>query len=313
MYHTTRTGDHVAVPPRPAALALPALLLGALGIACAPLFVRWSETGPVATAFWRMLLSLPVLGAWWALSARRGDAAHRPSPRDRRGLAVAGLYFAADLGLWHWSIHFTSVANATLLANLAPVFVTLGAWIGRGQRPSRRFVLALALALAGTWTLLGEAGARNENAPLGNGLGVLTAVFYAGYILSVSDLRRRVSTAALMTISGAAAAAALLAIALLSGEVLVPASGRGWLVLGGLALVSQVAGQSLIAWALAHLAAGFSSLTLLLQPVCAALLAWWLLAEPLGGQQALGGAIVIAGVMLARLGRVAATSARAER
>jgi drug/metabolite transporter (DMT)-like permease len=134
----------------------------------------------------------------------------------------------------------------------------------------------------------------------GDLLGVGTAVFYAGYILCVADLRGRCSTVSILWASGAAACPPLLLVAVLSGEALLPVDARGWWVLIGLALVSQVAGQGLIAYSLAHLPAALSSLTLLLQPVCAALFAWALLAEALGARQALGGAVVLAGVALAR-------------
>jgi drug/metabolite transporter (DMT)-like permease len=70
----------------------------------------------------------------------------------------------------------------------------------------------------------------------------------------------------------------------------------------GLALVSHAAGQGLIAYALAHLPAAFSSVGLLLQPVVAALFAWLLLAEPLAALQVAGGMVVLAGIYLARRG-----------
>ncbi len=69
-----------------------------------------------------------------------------------------------------------------------------------------------------------------------------------------------------------------------------------------LALLSHVGGQSLIAYALAHLPAAFSSVSLLLQPVAAALLAWLILSEALGLLQGLGGAVVLAGIAIARRG-----------
>jgi drug/metabolite transporter (DMT)-like permease len=73
-------------------------------------------------------------------------------------------------------------------------------------------------------------------------------------------------------------------------------------VLVGLALISQVGGQGLITYALAHLPAAFSSVGLLLQPAIAALLAWVILSEPLGVWQALGGVIVLVGIAVARRG-----------
>lgn len=108
---------------------------------------------------------------------------------------------------------------------------------------------------------------------MGDGLAALAAVFYAGYFLSVSGLRPRFSTAAVMAYGAPAACAALLPVALLSGEGLLPASWQGWAVLLAVALVSHVLGQSLVAYALAGLPAAFSSVALLLQPTIAAALA----------------------------------------
>jgi drug/metabolite transporter (DMT)-like permease len=286
--------------------ALVALLCGAAAIAFAPIFVRWSEVGPSATAFWRIALALPVLALWMAAERRApGRAPAALGAADRRRLLLAGLFFAGDLAVWHWSIRFTSVANSTLLANFAPVFVTLGGWLLLRQVVTGRFLLGMTIALAGAWLLMsGKSGPSPSagNTLLGDALGLLTAVFYASYILAVADLRRRCSTATIMVWSGAACGPALLLAALASGERLLPATASGWGVLIGLALISQVLGQSLIASALATLPASFSSVGLLFQPLCAALLAWLLLSEPLGGRQALGGAIVILGVALSRSG-----------
>jgi drug/metabolite transporter (DMT)-like permease len=91
-----------------------------------------------------------------------------------------------------------------------------------------------------------------------------------------------------------------LIIALISGESLIAMKLTGWLILVGLALVSHVIGQSLIAFSLAHLAASFSSLTLLIQPVAATVLAWLILDEGLRTQQAIGGIAVLIGILLAR-------------
>ena len=132
---------------RRSSMALIALFAGAIGIAFAPIFVRLSEVGPVATAFWRLALALPLLALWMALQERgRKQGAARPAwPMA----VLAGLFFAADLAVWHWSIRLTSVANATFLANLAPVAVTLGAWILLGERARPVFFAGMLLSLAG--------------------------------------------------------------------------------------------------------------------------------------------------------------------
>ncbi len=284
-------------------IALIALFGGAVGIAFAPIFVRLSELGPSATAFWRLALALPPIWLWMILERRGAVAVRQPSRAgDYRWLVAAGVFFAFDLAVWHWSIKLTSVANATLLANATPIFVTLAAWLWFGERFTGSFILGTAAALAGAVILTGTSFRLSVQHLLGDGLGLLTAVFYAGYILAVKELRDNFSTATILTWSGAISAAALLPIALLSGEGLVAFSARGWAVLVGLALISQVGGQGLITYALAHLPAAFSSVGLLLQPAVAAALAWIILDEPIGIWQALGGATMLAGIILARRG-----------
>jgi drug/metabolite transporter (DMT)-like permease len=281
--------------------ALFALFAGAAAIATSALFVKVSETGPVATAFWRVFLALPVLWAW-ALSG--GWRAHREGYRSRRALMwSAGLLFVGDLAVWHWSILLTSVANATLLANLAPIFVTLAAWVIFRQAPTGAFLAGLGFALAGMALLIGSDLRWADGALPGNVLGVITAMFYGGYQMVVTRLRADVSTASIMAWSSAITAFVLLPLALASGEPFLPQSLMGWLKLFGLALVSQVAGQSLIAYAMAHLPATLSSVGLLLQPVIAALLAAALLGEAMLALQIAGGIMMLAGIGMAHQGQ----------
>lgn len=284
-------------------IALIALLTGALGIAFAPIFVRLSELEPSATAFWRLAFAIPALWVWMAVEPKGGARSRKPSSlADYARLTAAGLFFAGDLAIWHWSIRYTSVANSTLLANFAPIFVTLVSWLVFKERFSRTFLMGLALALCGAVVLMGQSLKLSPDHLFGDALGLLTAVFYGGYILAVGRLRAEFSTATIMTWSGVVTGLALLPIALLSGESLIAGSLGGWAVLLGLALVSHAGGQSLITYALAHLPAAFSSVSLLLQPAAAAVLAWALLAEPLGAFQAIGGAVVLAGILMARRG-----------
>lgn len=279
-------------------VAIAALLAGATCIGTSALFVKISEAGPVSTAFWRVFLALPFLWAWaWMDRPARPSGAAEP----RRLLFAAGFFFAGDLSVWHSSIVLTSVANATLLANLAPIFVTLVAWLLWRKKPTLLFAVGLGSALAGVALLIGGDFSHTGRAVLGDVLGVVTAMFYAAYQLTVTRLRGSVSTARIMAVSSLVTAAFLLPLAWLSGETFLPASAMGWAKLMGLALVSQVAGQSLIAYAMAHLPATLSSVGLLLQPVMAGLFAWILLGETLGTTAIAGAVLVLIGIRIATL------------
>jgi drug/metabolite transporter (DMT)-like permease len=283
--------------------ALVALLAGATFIALSPIFVREAlaaGVGPTAAAFWRVALAVPVL--WIVYRLKRGPQVRRYSGKWPL-LLGAGLAFAGDLAFWHKSIQLTSVANATLLANLASIFVTLAAWIFLRQRPTRLFLAALALALAGVALLVHASLGFSATGLAGDAMGVVTATFYAGYLLAVKALRDRgEATLHLMAVTTTLTALLLLPVALATGEAFFPRTLEGWLILAGLALVSHAAGQGLIAYALAHLPAAFSSVSLLFQPVMAAAFAWVLLSEPLVPLQIAGGLIVLVGIYLARRG-----------
>ncbi len=281
-------------------LAFAALIAGGIAIAFSPIFMRLSEVGPIATAVHRLVLGLPLFWLWLALEQGDGQQRGPANWRDAGLLALAGLFFALDLAAWHSSLGYTSVANATLLANNAPIFVALGAWLLWRERPTRGFVIGLALSIVGC-ALLSRGGFKpGQSTLLGDGLALLTGVFYSGYFLTVKRLRARFTTAAIMTWSAMVGALILLPAAWASEGVLLPASLAGWFVVLALALFSHVGGQSLITYAMAHLPAGFSALTLLIQPVGAALLAWILFGEALGPLQLAGGFVVLAGIWLAR-------------
>lgn len=290
-----------ALSPSPAQrLALPALILGGLAIGSSPIFVRLSEIGPVATAVWRVALALPILFLWHRAERARGEGTRPHGLADWVALSLPGLFIAADLVAWHWALGITSVANATLLANLAPIFVTLGAFLLFHTPIRPVFAAGLAVAVGGVMVLKGGPAALGDGQLAGDALAVLAALFYGGYILAVGRLRGRFSVATVMLWTSAAATAATLPLALAMELVFWPATLSGWAVLIGLSWVSQVSGQSLITYALAWLPPAFSSLTLLIQPVAAAALAWAILAEPLGPAQGIGGVLVLAGILLAR-------------
>jgi len=283
--------------------ALPALILGGISIACSPILVRLSEVGPITTAFWRLALALlPLL----LVSRRqRSDAQTARQPRGWReylDVAAPGLFLASDLAAWHISLHLTTVANSTLLVNLAPIFVTLLSWLALRQPISGLFLLGLAIAITGVVVLKGGPTTLLSGNIRGDGIALLAAAFYAGYILLLGRARRRYATAAIMLWTTISAALCTGLMAWFSEPVLLPWTVTGWLTLLGLAWVSQAGGQSLITFALAWLPVTMSSLTLLIQPVVAALLAALLLHEPLTAAEAIGGLIVIAGIALARRG-----------
>ena len=295
--------------------ALIALLLGACGIGLAPVFSKLAfdaeqglpggGLGMIAAAFWRTALAAPLF--WWlhARSAARGVGGGRRG-RDVRLLWLPGLAFAGDLAAWHKAFEFTTLANATLLANFASILVAVVGYVWLRERLGWTFALGAAGAFAGAGVLLGVDFGRGRDPLVGDALGLLTACFYAAYLLLVKVLRRDFGVAHLMAYSSSVAAAGLLIIAQASGEQVVPRTVEAWSAVVALAFVSHAGGQGLIAYALAHLPAGFATLSLLVQPVVTAAVSWILFAQVLSALQIGGGLLVLAGLAVARRGSSAA-------
>lgn len=280
-------------------LALIALFAGGIVIGCSPIFVRLSELGAISTAFWRLALALfPLL----LLTLRHPvpKAARPRSARDIWLVVLPGIVLAAELAAWHISLHMTSVANSTLLVNMAPIFVTLYCWLVLRQAPRRLFAAALIITIAGVVILKGGPQALGGGDLKGDAVAIFAAMLYAAYILMLGKARERFSTPVVMIWSSSAAALTILPFAWISEPTLIPVTLAGWAVLFALSWLSQASGQSLIAYALAWLPVTFSSLTLLLQPVIAALLAWLILGEALTPWQGVGGVIVLVGIWAAR-------------
>ncbi|MEI9965511.1 MAG: DMT family transporter [Caulobacteraceae bacterium] len=287
------------------------LIAGAAAIAFAPILVRLTQTGPAAAGFWRLTLALPALAVIAARTTTTTSSLGRPGaglPPPSTMVLVAGVFFALDLGFWHYGIALTTVADATILANLSPIVVTLAAWLMLRERPAKAFLLGLALAMAGVWAIAAaKGGGGGPNPRLGDALSAATAIWYAIYMLIVRKARADQGAWPIMLWSSAAGIPLLLAAAALLHERIVPAGPAGWLACIGLAVV-HVTGQGAIAWALGRLPAATASVVILVQPVLAALLGWLLFAEPMSVQQMAGGAAALAGVALAQI--AAAKAAR---
>jgi len=276
------------------------LLLAGLGAACisaSAILVKLAGTGTATTAFFRCFLALPVLVALAVAEQRR----HGPRRGAARGGAVlAGLFLAVDLVLWNHAIAEVGAGIATVLGNLQVLFVALTAWVLLRERPERRFLIALPVVMAGVVMVSGLAGrAAGGIHPLaGIGYGIGTSLAYAAFLL----IMRRTSAGtphvagplAEATV-GAAAGSLVLGSAFGGLQLHVPWPSFGWLLL--LSLTSQTIGWLLITSSLPRLPAAISSLTLLLQPAAAMLLAAAVLGERPSLIQVAGAFVVCGGVL----------------
>jgi drug/metabolite transporter (DMT)-like permease len=274
-------------------------LLGAVAIAFSSILVKLSHASPSTAAIFRCAFALPVLGLLAWLEDRRFGSR---SWSDRRVAIGAGVFFAADLILWHHSIEDVGAGLATVLANIQVVLVPLVAWAMLSERPGRRVLAALPIALFGVLLISGvlENGAYGPDPTRGTVFGLAAGIAYVGFLLllrhSGSDLRRVAGP--LFEATATATVLAIVAGLIVGDANLAPGwPGVGWLIV--LALTSQVIGWLLITTSLPRLPAAITSLTLTIQPVGSVVLAVIILSEAPTALQLVGVAIVLAAVITA--------------
>jgi drug/metabolite transporter (DMT)-like permease len=169
--------------------AFTALILANLFLAFGPWLVRLSDVGPVAAAFWRLALAIPLLLLFARLAGQKLSAGRGMM----LAIALGGLFFAADLAAWHYGIVRTKLANATLFGNTASFLFPIYGFLIARALPGRVQSGALLLALIGAGLLLGssyELSARNFEGDLWS---MLAGLFYAFYLVSIDRARKTLS------------------------------------------------------------------------------------------------------------------------
>jgi drug/metabolite transporter (DMT)-like permease len=276
-----------------------AAILGAVAIAFSSILVRLSHASPSTAAIFRCAYALPLLGLLAWLEDRRFGARVW---RERRIAIASGFFFATDLILWHHSIGDVGAGLATVLANVQVVLVPLVAWAVLSERPGRRVLAALPIALLGVLLISGalEHGAFGRNPTRGTLFGLGAGIAYVGFLLLLrrggADLRRPAGP--LFDATATATVCCVVAGLLIGDADLAPAwPGAGWLIT--LALTSQVLGWLLITTSLPRLPAAMTSLLLTIQPVGSVALAAAIFAESPSAFQLIGVAMVLGALLTA--------------
>lgn len=282
---------------RPHPLAFLALIGGNVALAFGPWLVRLSDTGPVASGFWRLAIALPFLVV---LARVAGQPIRLPGHRLLIALALAAAFFAADLGAWHAGILLTKLGNATLFGNFASfAFAAYGLWLARSL-PTPIQSAALILAAGGTMLLMWGSYELSSAHLRGDALTLLAGLLYTGYLILVERARKTMKPLPVLAMATALGAPFLLAASIALGERIVPTD---WTPLFLLALGSQVIGQGLLVYALGVFPPLVVGLALLTQPLVSAMIGWAYYDETFSPTEAAGAVAIAAALILVRLRR----------
>ncbi len=283
-------------------LPLAVLIAGGICLGVSPVLVKSIPLEAGTTAFLRVFLSILPVMLWVHLSFRQSaNTVQRPA----RPLAIysllglAGFFFAADLFVMHVSIRHTSVVNATLFTNCAPLFVALFGVLGLTNRPTKMFWKAMPIALLGIILIINNSSSAETSSLRGDAIALTAGALYAAYLTVVKRLRYIGVSSAYIMISVSLISTVSLAPAAISDGIFLEITLMSWVGLLALGFIGHALGQGLVTEALQRLPVSSSSIVLMIQPAVAAVLSWIFLGEAMTALQLTGVLVVLFGLYVA--------------
>lgn len=275
--------------------AYAALGLGVLTLGFSAIFTRAANAPASVVSFYRMAIGTLVLLIPFASRFKRKRTL---ASRGLMLAVLAGIFFALDLAAWSTGINYSGATIPTLMGNMAPVCVGLGAWLIFKEKLNSKFWLGLTISLLGAMLVIGLDSSGNLQFNAGALFGLLAAVFYGGYLLIAQKGRAQLDALSFFWIATLSSAASLLLLAVVLNDPLTGYPISTYLNFFGLGVLVQAIGWLAINYAQGFLPASLVSPTLLIQPLLTAILAGPLLGETFSAVEMLGGVAVLGGIVI---------------
>ncbi len=271
-----------------------ALAIGIICISIFPILVKLNLTPGLISAFYRMAIASAILLPYVLITKQFKVTSKKAFLLS----AICGVVFGLDVGVWNIAIQQSTATQATLLTNLSPIWVGIGAFLFLKDKPKRNFWIGTVVAIIGMVFLVGFDLFLNFDFNLAFIFGILSGMLYAIYMLTSKRILGEMEVLTFMMVSLLSSVVALGLLSYAMGEPFSGFSDAGWLVLIIQGVVCQLLAWLLISFATKHMRATRVSVSLLGQAVLASILAWWLLDEVISVQMVIGGIILLFGIRL---------------
>ena len=289
---------------------LPFLILGTgvVVVSFAAILIRFAHAegaSSLTIAAVRLGLAAALLAplAW----LRHGREILRLGKREFALCVLSGAFLALHFWTWITSLEYTSIASSTALVTTNPLWVGLASALLLRERPGGAALTGIALTIAGSFLIFaadaGPADGGSGKAPLlGNSLALIGALAASGYLLVGRALRAKISLLAYVWLAYAIAAVLLIGGLIASGTSIAGLPAPAWGFMALLAIGPQLIGHTAFNWALRRLTATFVAVSILGEPIGAALLAILLFGETFSTLQLCGFVLLLAGIFVAARG-----------
>ncbi|KMY55135.1 membrane protein [Bacillus sp. FJAT-27231] len=272
------------------------LIIGVFFVSTSAIFVKLSTADAGVIAFYRLLFTVLLMLPLFLV--KYVGELKEISKKDWFFSFIAGVFLAFHFILWFESLNYTSVASSTVLVTLQPLFAFVGTYFIFKERFTLGALIGGGVAIAGSF-IIGWGDLRVSGQALyGDVLALIACALITGYLLFGQIIRKRMSLITYTFIVYFNCTIVLFFYVLFKKEAFYPYPAKEWLYFFLLAVLSNLLGHTLFNWSIKYISTSAVSMAILLEPIGASILAWWLLREKLMTAQIIGGAIVLAGLLL---------------
>ena len=267
------------------------LLIGITAMASASLIIRLTSAPPLIIASYRLLIASLIL---FIINKN-----HIRIPKNIPILLLAGISLGIHFYTWISALFLTSVANAVVLVNTSPIFISLLTYIYEKRKPTKKFFFSLFLILIGIILI------TNNKLSLRFGKGelfaILGAVTFAFYLYIGRYLSSDLNVSSYITLVYFIGGITLLISALLLRIPLIGYPINIYVNFLLLALIPQLIGHTSANYAIRILSPNLTSIILIGETVIATIFAFIFLKEKISLLQTLGIIFIITGILYSSL------------
>lgn len=268
-----------------------ALAIGVISISTSAILVKFSTAPSGVIAFYRLffsvLLMLPIFLLKYTKELRH------ITRRDWIFSIVAGVFLAFHFILWFESLNYTSVTSSTVLVTLQPLFAFVGTYFVFKEKITYRTILCGLTAIGGSFIISWGDFQISGSALYGDLLAILACILVTVYLMFGQSVRKRVSLITYTFIVYSISSITLFGYVLVLKQPFVNYPSSDWVYFILLALFPTLLGHSLFNWSVKWLSTSTISMAVLMEPVGASILAYYLLNENIMLSQIMGGLIII--------------------
>ncbi len=264
--------------------------LAVLSVSTTSLVVRHLALVPaVVIAFWRMFTASGML---WLFSAVKPSG--KLSAENKIPIILAGIFLGSHFATFFASIRFTSIASATLLGCLAPLFTSILEWLS-GEKLKEKVVTGLSLSLFGT-LILQLNPSQTGSTSFGNFLAIASSFFMALTWFQAKKIRKNTNTVVYGRTLFFISSVTIFLVILFTKESIFTFNSENFIWFLFLGFVPSILGHNLLNYSIRYISATSVSSVVLGEPIIASVLGYFIFGEKIPQSSWIGGPLILTGL-----------------